>query len=65
MLQEVYFPIGVLQLLGLVFCYYKDKTVKILETRVIEEGCSNTTGEITKITKEGIEVATEKNILLI
>lgn len=50
-------------------CFFREKMVKIMETRVLDdeipEGFVGQTGEIVKITKEGLEVATEKGILLI
>lgn len=50
-------------------CYFRNKLVKILETRVLDEeipeGFLGAAGEILKISKEGIEVATAEGILLI
>lgn len=46
-------------------CFFKEKLVKIMETRVIEEDFQGNAGEVLKITKEGIEVTTTKGILLI
>lgn len=50
-------------------CFFREKMVKIMETRVLDdeipEGFVGKVGEIIKISKEGIEVATEKGILLI
>lgn len=50
-------------------CFFGEKLIKVLETRVeddeIPAGFVGETGEITKITKEGLEVATTKGILLI
>lgn len=50
-------------------CYFRDKMVKILQTRMVDdevpEGFLGKVGEILKIGKEGIEVATTKGILLI
>ena len=50
-------------------CFFREKFVKILETRVFEEDIKGTltknAGEILKITKNGIEVATTNGTLLI
>lgn len=50
-------------------CFFREKLVKILETRVVDdeipEGFLGGSGEILKISKEGIEVATTQGILLI
>lgn len=50
-------------------CFFRGKSVKIMETRVaddeIPEGFLGKAGEITRITKEGIEVATTQGVLLI
>lgn len=50
-------------------CFLRDKMVKILETRVADDeipaGFLGETGEIIKISKEGIEVSTTQGILLI
>lgn len=50
-------------------CFFRGKGVKILETRVLDDeipaGFIGEAGEITRITKEGIEVATAQGILLI
>lgn len=48
-------------------CFFRDKMVKIKKTHVLEEGISQTVnaGEILKISKEGIEVATVDGVLLI
>lgn len=50
-------------------CLFREKMVKILETRVVDDeipqGFVGEAGEIIKISKEGIEVATEQGILLI
>lgn len=50
-------------------CFYKGKMVKILETRVADDeipaGFLGEAGEITRVTKEGLEVATEQGILLV
>lgn len=50
-------------------CFFNEKLVKILETRVaddeIPEGFCGNAGEIIKISKEGIEIATAQGILLI
>jgi len=50
-------------------CFFRGKMVKILETRVVDDeilqGFLGEAGEVTRITKEGIEVATTEGILLI
>lgn len=50
-------------------CFFREKTVKILETRVVDNeipaGFLGQAGEILKIAKNGIEVATTEGILLI
>jgi len=50
-------------------CYFNEKLVKIMETRLLDdeipEGFCGKAGEIIKISKEGIEVATTQGILLI
>lgn len=50
-------------------CYFNNKMIKILETRVLDEeipsGFLANAGEILKITKDGLEVATGCGILLI
>lgn len=50
-------------------CFFRGKMTKIMETRVADEeipaGFIGEIGEIIKITKEGIEVATTQGILLI
>jgi methionyl-tRNA formyltransferase len=46
-------------------CFYSDKLVKIMETRVIDENFKGEPAEIIKITKQGIEIATSQGILLI
>ncbi|MDD3437371.1 MAG: methionyl-tRNA formyltransferase [Candidatus Gastranaerophilales bacterium] len=50
-------------------CFFKGKTIKIMETRVADDevpkGFLGEAGEITRVCKEGIEVATLKGILLI
>lgn len=50
-------------------CFFRDKLVKIMETRILDEeipaGFLGETGEILKVSKEGIEVATMEGILLI
>lgn len=50
-------------------CFFRGKTVKILETRVLDDevpaGFLGEAGEIIKITKEGIEVATTQGVLLV
>lgn len=50
-------------------CFFRGKMTKIMETRVLDEeipaGFVGEVGEILKITKEGIEVATTQGILLI
>lgn len=49
--------------------FFNGKLIKIMETEVVDDeipaGFIGHSGEITKICKEGIEVATEKGILLI
>jgi len=48
------------------YCSFREKLVKIMETRVLnEDSVQNKSGEILNITKEGIEVATAKGVLLI
>ncbi len=50
-------------------CFFRGKLIKIIETRVLDEeipeGFVGKVGEITRITKEGLEVATVKGLLLI
>lgn len=50
-------------------CFFREKMVKIMETRVLDDeipsGFVGKVGEIIKISKEGLEIATEKGILLI
>lgn len=50
-------------------CLFREKMIKIMETRIVDDelpaGFIGEPGEITKITKEGLEVATEKGILLV
>ena len=50
-------------------CFFREKSVKIMETRVADDeipsGFLGEAGEILKISKEGIEVATVQGILLI
>lgn len=50
-------------------CFFNDKLIKIMETRIADEeipvGFLGESGEIIKIVKEGIEVATTQGILLI
>lgn len=50
-------------------CFFRDKLVKIMETRVLDEeipaGFLGEVGEILKVSKEGIEVSTTTGILLI
>jgi methionyl-tRNA formyltransferase len=47
-------------------CYFGEKFIKIMETRVLDdETCFEHAGKILKITKDGLEVATTKGILLI
>lgn len=50
-------------------CFFNDKLIKVMETRVadeeIPEGFLGESGEIIKCTKEGIEVATTQGILLV
>jgi len=45
--------------------YYNETLVKILQTEVINEKTSATAGEVVKIDKNGIYVATAENLLLI
>lgn len=51
------------------YCLFRDKTVKIMETRVaddeVPEGFLGCAGEIIRLCKEGIEVATIQGVLLI
>lgn len=51
------------------YCFFKEKTVKIMETRVLDDeipaGFVGEVGEIIKISKEGLEVATTEGILLV
>lgn len=50
-------------------CFFRGKLVKIMETRVLDEeipaGFIGEVGEILKISKEGLEVATSEGVLLI
>ena len=50
-------------------CFFKEKIVKIMETRVLDneipEGFVGKVGEIIKISKEGLELATVQGVLLI
>lgn len=50
-------------------CFFRGKLVKIMETRVLDEeipaGFVGEVGEILKVSKEGLEVATSEGILLI
>lgn len=50
-------------------CFFREKIVKIMETRVLDdeipEGFIGHAGEITKVSKEGLEVATGQGILLV
>lgn len=50
-------------------CFFKEKVIKILETKVVDDeipaGFVGESGEILNILKEGIEVATSQGILLI
>lgn len=50
-------------------CFFNDKLVKVMETRVLDdevpEGFLGKAGEILKVSKEGIEVATTQGVLLI
>lgn len=50
-------------------CFFNDKLVKVMETRVLDEevpeGFLGNSGEILKVSKEGIEVATVQGVLLI
>lgn len=50
-------------------CYFRDKFIKIMETKVadteIPEGFMGSAGEILRVTKEGVEVCTVQGILLI
>lgn len=50
-------------------CLFRDKSVKIMETRVadeeVPEGFLGSAGEIIRVCKEGIEVATMQGVLLI
>lgn len=51
------------------YCFFKGKTIKIMETRVLDDeipaGFIGQVGEIIKVSKEGLEVATEEGILLV
>lgn len=50
-------------------CFFREKLVKIMETRVLDDeipgGFVGEVGEILKISKEGLEIATIEGILLI
>lgn len=50
-------------------CFFREKLVKILETRVVDDeipaGFVGAAGELLKLTKEGLEVSTTEGILLI
>ncbi|MFA7658850.1 MAG: methionyl-tRNA formyltransferase [Candidatus Gastranaerophilaceae bacterium] len=46
-------------------CFFREKLVKIMQTGVVDEDFKGNSGEVLKITKEGIEVASAKGILLI
>ena len=46
-------------------CFFNEKTVKIMGTMVIKEDFKGKAGEVLNITKEGIEIATIKGVLLI
>lgn len=50
-------------------CFFRGKCIKILETRVLDDeipaGFLGAAGELLKISKEGLEVATTEGILLI
>lgn len=50
-------------------CFFRGKCVKILETRVADEeipaGFLGEAGEVTRVTKEGLEIATVQGILLV
>lgn len=50
-------------------CFFRDKSVKIMETRVADDevpvGFLGEAGEIIRVCKEGIEVATTQGVLLI
>lgn len=51
------------------YCFFKGKNIKIMETRVLDDeipaGFVGQVGEIIKVSKEGLEIATEEGILLI
>lgn len=51
------------------YCLFRDKSVKIMETRVaddeVPEGFLGEAGEIIRVCKEGIEVATVQGVLLV
>lgn len=51
------------------YCFFRDKSVKIMETRVaddeVPEGFLGSAGEIIRVCKDGIEVATVQGVLLI
>lgn len=50
-------------------CFFREKMVKVMETRVLDdeipEGFVGQPGEIINVSKSGMEIATEKGILLI
>lgn len=46
-------------------CFFGDKMIKVLETRVLEDDAEHNAGEVSKITKNGIEVFTQKGTILI
>jgi len=46
-------------------CFFREKLVKIMETRVVDDKSNGNSGEVLKIAKEGIEIATVEGLLLI
>jgi len=50
-------------------CFFREKLVKIMETRVLDEeipaGFLGVVGEVLKVSKEGLEIATSEGVLLI
>lgn len=50
-------------------CFFRDKSVKIMETRIadeeVPEGFLGSAGEIIRVCKEGVEVATVQGVLLV